>query len=380
MCIYTNYRRIHEHLLYTRLVILTFVIVCLPQRVTSGADGNNISASQGPLVRFSDVNAPRGNYSGVLKELCANTDFGVIHTYRYYRNTGQIVDGKEPPQTQKAKQLLRGLSKISWSAMWDEMDSKTRLANLEQLVRLEEHLLKAKPLGAGNIQLAHSVSILISALIFQEVAESEPANLDKVVPFLQRDILKKYYTPQALKEIFEREMNYYPTKTFNSQYDLLIGMLFDKCPEFAKQNENKESVNLGSMMKYKLSSHKREPGKSMNPLIDVDPLDFVSDFFVVRNVELCVRFSVLYRKLKENADDKMKPYLLFNQALINGMTDFEKQISGNPKDAKSVSDMTRQISGQIRDNLDTRGRNILEILYRRFLLLSKDNDLPELDK
>ncbi len=379
---YKNNDQIHKYLTYTGLLILSCIITELPLSITSvvKAQENRGSTKLDSFAVFSDANMVSGDYSKVVKELCEKTEIGVIHSYRYYKNTGQIKDEEEPFQTKKAKHLLKGLSRIAWSAMNDEMDSKTRLANLRQLVILEKHMLKAKPLGAGNIQIADSVSLLISALIFQEVADSDLDNLDRISPFTQRGILERYYTNQALKEMFNAEINYRPTKTFNSQYDLLISMLFSKHPEFAQKNENRTNVDFESIARYSAFSHKPQSEKSRNPLIDVDPFNLVSDFFVVRHTELCARLSILYRKLLENPDDKIEAFSRLNKELIKNMTDFEKQIYGNPETEEAVNNMMKKIRSQIRNNLKSRGKYIFELTYRRLLKYSEDNDLNEKNK
>jgi len=375
MCTCANNKQTYKFLTYTGLLILACVIMGLPMGISSEAKAQevNIIAGRDYFVKFSDVNAVSGDYSKVLKELCENTEIGVIHSHSYQKKIGHIKSGQESSQTKEAKQLLRGLSRIAWSAMHDEMDSKTRLANLQQLVILEKHILKAKPLGSGNIQIADSVSLIISALIFQEVADSNSNKLNSISPFTQRNILKTHYTNQALGAIFDREIDYRSAKTFNSQYDLLIGMLFDKYPEFANKYKGKKNINTDSIMQYIWTSHKPQPDKSINPLIDVDAISLASDFFVVRKVELWARFSILHRKLLENSEDKMKSYLQFKQELINGMTDFEKQLYGNPKSEEEVLKMVVQIVGQIRGNLKSRGKNILELIHRRFLTFGEEN-------
>ena len=375
MCTYAKYQQAYKYLIYTALLVLTCVIIGLPVRVSSGAEAKEINKIAGReyFIKFSDANVVSGDYSKVLKELCENAEISVIHSHSYNKKIGRIKNGQESSQTQKARQLLKGLSKIAWSAMHDEMDSKTRLANIKQLVILEKHILKAGPLGSGNIHIADSVSLLISALIFQEVADSDLNKLNRILPFTKRDILKTHYTNQALSAIFEREIDYRPAKTFNSQYDLLFGMLFDKHPEFANKYRNKENLNVDSVIEYNLTSHKPQRDKSMNPLIDVEALSFASDFFTVRKVELWARFSILHRKRLENSEDKMKSYLQFKQELINGMTDFEKQLYGNPKSEVEVLQMVVQIGSQSRRNLKNKGKNILELIHRRFLAFGEGN-------
>ncbi|MCP4261360.1 MAG: hypothetical protein GY774_28245 [Planctomycetes bacterium] len=375
MCTYTNHQQTYKCLKYTGLLVLTCIIIGLPLRVSSAAEAQEINKIAGReyFIKFSDENVVSGDYSKVLKQLCENTEISAIHSHSYNRRIGRIKNGQESIQTQKARKLLKGLSKIAWSAMHDKMDSKTRLANIKQLVILEKHILKARPLGSGNIQIADSVSLLISALIFQEVADSDLNKLNRILPFTQREIFKTHYTNQALGAIFDREIDYRPAKTFNSQYDLLIGMIFDKYPEFANKHRNKKNLNVDSVVEYNLSSHKPQRDKSMNPLIDVEALSFASDFFTVRKVELWVRFSIPHRRLLENSEDKIKSYLQFKQELINGMTDFEKQLYGNPKSEVEVLQMVVQIGSQIRQNRKNKGKNILKLIHRRFLAFSEGN-------
>jgi len=375
MCKYTNHQQTYKCLTYTGLLLLACIIMGLPMRISSSAEAQEVNKIAGReyFIKFSDANAISGDYSKVLKELCENTEINVIHSHSYNKKIGHIKSGKESSQTQKARQLLRGLSKVAWSAMNDKMDSKTRLANIKQLVILEKHILKARPLGSGNIQIADSVSLLISALIFQEVADSDLNKLNRILPFTRRDILKTHYTNQALGAIFDREIDYRPAKTFNSQYDFLIGMLFDKYPEFAKKYGSKKNLNADSIVLYNLTSHKPQSEKSGDPLIDVEACSFASDFFVVRKVELWARFLIPQRRLLENSEDKMKSFLQFKQELINGITDFEKQLYGNPKSEVEVLQMVVQIGDQIRRNRKNKGKKILELIHRRFLAFGEGN-------
>lgn len=364
---YTKRGQVNRHAVCLGVLIIGCAVVAQPLTMTlSAKEDDSSTGDSDPIVRFSDVNAVSGDYSEALRGLCDDAQIGAIHSYRYYKNTGQITGRQEPPETRRAMQLLKGLSAIAWSAMQDEMDSKTRLGNLAQLVRLERQVLEAKPLGAANMELAHDISSLISAIIFQEVADSELENVDRVLPFAHRDTLNTYCTVEALQGVFEREVGYRPVGTPSSQYDLLANVLSDKHPDLSAK------LDLDSIAEYALLSHKGEPGKSRNPLIDVDVVNYVSNLLVVRSLELCARFSVPYRKLRETSDDRMKSLLLFNQALISGTTDFDKQIHG--------ANMDRRIRGQIRDNLRTRGKRILELIHRRCLVFSEDSDLPESDK
>ncbi|MBN2588937.1 MAG: hypothetical protein JXA96_03670 [Sedimentisphaerales bacterium] len=365
--------------LFKRSIFILLLLSCIINANASELK-NNVSPNNDLFVKFADSNSASGDYSVILKQLCEETEIGTIHSYRYYKNTGQLNSDGKAPQVIKAQKILKGLANIAYSYMMGKIDSQIRLANLEELVLLEKHVLNAKPLGVNNIQLADSISMLIDALIFQEEAVSKTQNLEKIKSYLERNILETYYTPQVLSDIFEREINYKSETKYDSQYDLIINMLIKASPEFAKNYTNKKGI-LNTIMSYMMTSYKSDPEKSRNSFIDIDPFDFSSNFFAVRYAESCTRFSLDWLKRPKDPNDTEKSYsfyLQFQKQLPDKMTDFEKQIFGNPETENEKRDVILEIIGQIRDNTSSEGKRILEQEYRRFLHLSSKNDLPEL--
>ncbi len=152
--------------------VILLLLLCIINTIASEPN-NNISANSDLFAKFADSNSASGDYSVILKQLCEETEIGTIHSYRYYKNTGQLNSDGLAPQVIKAQKILKGLANIAYSYMMGKIDSQIRLANLEELVLLEKHVLNAKPLGVNNIQLADSISMIISALIFQEEANSK---------------------------------------------------------------------------------------------------------------------------------------------------------------------------------------------------------------
>ena len=331
------------------------------------------------FAEFADINSVSGDYSVILKQLCEETEIGTMHSYRYYKNTGQLNSDGLAPQVIKAQQILKGLANIAYSYMMNKVDSQPRLATLEELVLLEKHVLNTKPLGVNNIQLADSISMIISALIFQEEADSKTTNLEKIKPWLERNILETYYTPQVLSEIFEREINYKSETKYDSQYDVIVNMLLKESPEFTKEYSNKKNI-LNTLMGYMLTSHKSDPAKSMNSFIDIQPFDFASNFFAVRYIESCARFSKesLERpRDPNNTESDRSLFEQFQKRLPEDMTDFEKKFFGNPETEKEKKDVFREVIMQISDHIRSEGKRILEQGYKRFLYLSSKNDIPE---
>lgn len=375
--------RTHEYteryIVSAGLLLLACVFALQFVSSTSLAQEENHSGGKDPFARFADANETSGSHSEIIKELCDHAQVDVIHSYSYYKEKGLVSGNAEPPEITKGKEVLKGLARIARSAMRDELDSQERFAVLRQLVRLETLVLTTEPLGSGNVEIGNSISQLISALVFQEVGDSDLDDLDRIAPLAQRDTFERYFTVPRLKDLFDREVAYRPSITFTSQHDLLASMLFHKYPEFADKLIDKDKMDVDSVVAYALFSHKAAPGKSRNPLIDVDPLMFASDFLAARELELCARYCVLYRKSRENLDnvDEIAAfYSQFKEHLVRGMTDFEKQILGSPETDEAMSRMTQRIVARIRDNLRSKGKTVLELLFRRFSQISTDNDLP----
>jgi hypothetical protein len=347
-----------------------------PRKVVTAAPATAEETKRDPYVAFSDANAVSGDYSGPLRELRQKIAVGAIHSGAYYRRTGRVKDNEGPQEILQIQLILKGLSKIALAAMQDGMNSESRIANIEQLAQLQAHVLGGASLGTGNIELADSISLLTSALIFQEMADSDGASWNRLVPFAQRGTANRRYTVEAISDVFSNEIGYKSGRAPTSEYDLLTDVLFQKSPEFAKRHLPEKRVTLDSIITSSLVASALDPGKSRNPLIDVDPLQFVSNFLVVRNLELCAYVCVLDHQLwDENTVDRVQAFERYSRELMSRMTAFEKQMYGDPNDPQDMTRMVERVRGQINGNLRTRGKRILELLHRRFLMLSANSDI-----
>ena len=85
-----------------------------------------------------------------------------------------------------------------------------------------------------------------------------------------------------------------------------------------------------------------------------------------------------YVQIWKNPVNRRNSRLLLKQKLIKEMTEYDKQILGNLENEEDFDRILIKIAGHIRGNIESKGKNILEQTYRRFVYLSSNDDLPEL--
>lgn len=362
---------------YVLLLVIGCFIICGFGDSTRAANEPNKPGKDGAFLKFADVNRKKEKCSKILKEFCDEADIGVIHTYKHYKKIRQDIDSQEPPERTKAKLLLRGLSEIARRGFQDELDSTERIAILQQLLRLQRSVLKARPIGAGNVAVANQVSLLISGLIFQEVAESDISELDKIVPFTKHRVLDNHYTKQMLRGLMERELGYHTSEESDSEYDMLMKVVKTEYAGEFEKNRDKQLADVELLGKIIIFSPPSVNRKSRNPFTEMNSALFAFDLIILKEIEVLARLSVTYRKLHEEHDDEDKIDSEFKKTFIQNTNGFEKRIFANPKSEDELSNVISDINFKIKLYLHSSGKDLLSQSNRMCLYLSRDNGIFE---